>query len=272
MTPLPGSPPNVPSSSPGWWPTTTCPGRSTPSTRSPRATRARPGSGPRRSTPRMPVRWPRWPARSGATHVFNAVDPRFVLTIFEGAKAAGADYLDMAMSLSSRHPSEPYAKVGVKLGDDQLAQAGEWEADGRLALVGIGVEPGPVRRVRALRRRPPVQPHRRAGHPRRRQPRHPRRGRQRGLRAGLLDVDDHRGVPQPARGVGARAGRRRRRLLRRRGRLLHAAAVRRARGLRLPRAASARSSACTSSTRRCSSCRAGSRPTRSPSSTAWARR
>jgi saccharopine dehydrogenase-like NADP-dependent oxidoreductase len=78
----------------------------------------------------------------GATHVFNAVDPRFVLTIFEGAKEAGADYLDMAMSLSSRHPSEPYAKVGVKLGDDQLAQAGQWEADGRLALVGIGVEPG----------------------------------------------------------------------------------------------------------------------------------
>ena len=26
----------------------------------------------------------------GATHVFNAVDPRFVLTIFEGARAAGA--------------------------------------------------------------------------------------------------------------------------------------------------------------------------------------
>ena len=74
--------------------------------------------------------------------MFNAVDPRFVLTIFEGAKAAGADYLDMAMSLSSRHPSEPYAKVGVKLGDDQLAQAAQWEAEGRLALVGIGVEPG----------------------------------------------------------------------------------------------------------------------------------
>ncbi|MBM6400394.1 saccharopine dehydrogenase family protein [Phycicoccus sonneratiae] len=77
-----------------------------------------------------------------ATHVFNAVDPRFVVPIFEGARAAGADYLDMAMSLSRRHPDEPYAKVGVKLGDEQFAQAGEWEADGRLALVGIGVEPG----------------------------------------------------------------------------------------------------------------------------------
>jgi saccharopine dehydrogenase-like NADP-dependent oxidoreductase len=78
----------------------------------------------------------------GATHVLNAVDPRFVLPIFEGARAAGADYLDMAMSLSNRHPTEPYAKVGVKLGDDQLAQSAAWEADGRLALVGIGVEPG----------------------------------------------------------------------------------------------------------------------------------
>ena len=74
--------------------------------------------------------------------MFNAVDPRFVLPIFEGARAAGADYLDMAMSLSSRHPEQPYAKVCVKLGDDQLAQAEQWEADGRLALVGIGVEPG----------------------------------------------------------------------------------------------------------------------------------
>ncbi|KRE61637.1 saccharopine dehydrogenase C-terminal domain-containing protein [Nostocoides sp. Soil756] len=77
-----------------------------------------------------------------ATHVFNAVDPRFVVSIFEGARAAGADYLDMAMSLSRRHPERPYSEVGVKLGDEQLAQAGEWEADGRLALVGIGVEPG----------------------------------------------------------------------------------------------------------------------------------
>ena len=78
----------------------------------------------------------------GATHVFNAVDPRFVMPIFTGSLAADAGYLDMAMSLSSRHPESPYEKVGVKLGDDQLAMAGKWEAAGRLALVGIGVEPG----------------------------------------------------------------------------------------------------------------------------------
>ncbi|MGL4745424.1 MAG: saccharopine dehydrogenase family protein [Dermatophilaceae bacterium] len=78
----------------------------------------------------------------GATHVFNAVDPRFVLPLFEGALAAGADYLDMAMSLSRRHPTEPHAKVGVKLGDEQFAHAQRWDDTGRLALVGIGVEPG----------------------------------------------------------------------------------------------------------------------------------
>ena len=76
------------------------------------------------------------------THVMNAVDPRFVLPIFEGAYAAGADYLDMAMSLSRPHPDAPYEQTGVKLGDEQFAVAPQWEAAGRLALCGIGVEPG----------------------------------------------------------------------------------------------------------------------------------
>jgi saccharopine dehydrogenase-like NADP-dependent oxidoreductase len=76
------------------------------------------------------------------THVFNAVDPKFTMSVFTGAAAAGADYLDMAMSLSQPHPEQPYAVPGVKLGDEQFAVAGEWQADGRLALVGIGVEPG----------------------------------------------------------------------------------------------------------------------------------
>ena len=78
----------------------------------------------------------------GVTHVMNAVEPKFVPTIFAGALAAGADYLDMAMSLSEPHPSDPYSETGVKLGDDQFAQAPDWETAGRLALVGMGVEPG----------------------------------------------------------------------------------------------------------------------------------
>lgn len=78
----------------------------------------------------------------GATHVMNAVEPKFVPTIFAGALAAGADYLDMAMSLSEPHPTNPYEETGIKLGDDQFAQAADWEVAGRLALVGMGVEPG----------------------------------------------------------------------------------------------------------------------------------
>ncbi|HET6561673.1 MAG TPA: saccharopine dehydrogenase C-terminal domain-containing protein [Marmoricola sp.] len=76
------------------------------------------------------------------THVMNAVDPRFVMPIFDGAAAGGAHYLDMAMSLSRPHATAPYSEVGVKLGDEQFAKAEEWEQAGRLALVGIGVEPG----------------------------------------------------------------------------------------------------------------------------------
>lgn len=78
------------------------------------------------------------------THVLNVVDPRFVMSIFEGAFLAGADYLDTAMSLSSKHPEKPHELTGVKLGDDQFAMADAWQAKGRLALVGIGVEPGMV--------------------------------------------------------------------------------------------------------------------------------
>ncbi|MFG1706445.1 saccharopine dehydrogenase family protein [Nonomuraea sp. M3C6] len=74
--------------------------------------------------------------------LLNATDPRFVLPLFDAALAAGADYLDMAMSMSKPHPDRPYEEVGVKLGDDQFARAAEWAAKGRLALVGMGVEPG----------------------------------------------------------------------------------------------------------------------------------
>ncbi len=70
-----------------------------------------------------------------ADAILNAVDPRFNPAVFEAAFDAGCTYLDMAMTLSD-------AERGVKLGDAQFAQSGRWEEAGRLALVGIGVEPG----------------------------------------------------------------------------------------------------------------------------------
>jgi saccharopine dehydrogenase (NAD+, L-lysine forming) len=78
----------------------------------------------------------------GCDVLMNATDPRFVMPLYRAALAAGTNYLDMAMSLSHPDADEPYAKTGVKLGDDQFVLASQWEERGRLALVGIGVEPG----------------------------------------------------------------------------------------------------------------------------------
>ena len=76
------------------------------------------------------------------THVINAVEPKFVPTIFSGTFTAGANYVDMAMSLSEPHPDDPFHKPGIKLGDAQFAVSEQWERAGKLALVGMGVEPG----------------------------------------------------------------------------------------------------------------------------------
>jgi saccharopine dehydrogenase-like NADP-dependent oxidoreductase len=72
----------------------------------------------------------------------NAVDPRFLMPVFRGALAADVDYMDMAVSLSERHPTDPFRLPGVKLGDRQFELASQWESRGRLALVGVGMDPG----------------------------------------------------------------------------------------------------------------------------------
>lgn len=74
--------------------------------------------------------------------IMNACDPTFNMTIFEAAHEAGCTYIDMAMSLSEPHPTDPYNLCGKKLGDDQFAQKKRWEDKGVLAIVGSGVEPG----------------------------------------------------------------------------------------------------------------------------------
>jgi saccharopine dehydrogenase-like NADP-dependent oxidoreductase len=79
---------------------------------------------------------------SSADVLMNATDPRFVMPLYRAALHTSTNYLDMAMSLSQPHQDEPYQQTGVKLGDEQFELAGAWEEAGRLALVGIGVEPG----------------------------------------------------------------------------------------------------------------------------------
>jgi saccharopine dehydrogenase (NAD+, L-lysine forming) len=78
----------------------------------------------------------------GVDAILNACDPRFNPPIFEAAFSAGCTYLDMAMTLSERHPERPYELPGVLLGEAQFAEASRWEEAGLLALVGIGIEPG----------------------------------------------------------------------------------------------------------------------------------
>jgi saccharopine dehydrogenase-like NADP-dependent oxidoreductase len=76
------------------------------------------------------------------TDLINAVEPKFLPTVFSAAFTAGVNYVDMAMSLSEPHESDPFHKPGIKLGDAQYAVNEQWEKSGKLALVGMGVEPG----------------------------------------------------------------------------------------------------------------------------------
>jgi saccharopine dehydrogenase (NAD+, L-lysine-forming) len=74
--------------------------------------------------------------------IMNSCDPSFNVPIFEAAFSYGCKYMDMAMTLSKPHPTDPFNKCGIKLGDYQFARTKQWEQKGLLALVGLGVEPG----------------------------------------------------------------------------------------------------------------------------------
>jgi len=76
--------------------------------------------------------------------IMNAVDPVFNEQIFDAAFEVGATYMDMAMTLSTPHKTDPFNKCGVKLGDYQFKKAKDWQKKKQLAIVGIGVEPGMV--------------------------------------------------------------------------------------------------------------------------------
>ena len=170
-----------------------------------------------------------------ADAILNAVDPRFNPAIFAAAFDAGCTYLDMAMTLSEPHPDRPYEEAGVKLGDAQFAAAGALGARRPARARRDRRRARALGRLRPLRPRRTLRRDRRDRRPRRREP---RRRRLR-LRAHLLDLDDDRGVPQPAGDLGARAG----------------AGSRPSRSpsprCSTSRRGSARSSASTSSTRRC---------------------
>ena len=55
--------------------------------------------------------------------IMNSVDPIFNKQIFDAAYNVGTKYMDMAMTLSEPHPTDPFNKPGVKLGDYQSVLA-----------------------------------------------------------------------------------------------------------------------------------------------------
>ena len=79
-----------------WWPTTTWP-RAEQAVAGGRRRPVRRGAG-RRAPTRRPSR--ALLAEHRCDVLLNATDPRFVMPLFRAALAAGAHYLDMAMSLS----------------------------------------------------------------------------------------------------------------------------------------------------------------------------
>lgn len=74
--------------------------------------------------------------------ILNACAPSLNVPIFEAAYSSGCHYMDMAMTLSCPHPSNPYQECGIKLGEYQFERADQWKKRGLTALVGMGVEPG----------------------------------------------------------------------------------------------------------------------------------
>ncbi|MBI5295784.1 MAG: saccharopine dehydrogenase NADP-binding domain-containing protein [Chloroflexi bacterium] len=78
----------------------------------------------------------------GVDLIMNSVDPIFNKQIFDAAYNVGVTYMDMAMTLSEPHPTDPFHQPGIKLGDYQFDKASDWEKKGILAMVGFGVEPG----------------------------------------------------------------------------------------------------------------------------------
>ena len=82
-------------------------------------------------------------ARTCRTDVIvNACDPRFNPPLFDAAFATGSHYIDMAMHMSTPHPTHPFEQCGIKLGDAQFEVAHQWVERGLLAIGGMGVEPG----------------------------------------------------------------------------------------------------------------------------------
>jgi saccharopine dehydrogenase-like NADP-dependent oxidoreductase len=74
--------------------------------------------------------------------IMNAVTPYLNERIMAAAHKANIHYIDMALTPTKPHPTEPYKKMGRPLGELQWKQHKKFKKRGLLALVGMGMDPG----------------------------------------------------------------------------------------------------------------------------------
>ncbi len=74
--------------------------------------------------------------------LMNLVEPRYNPGLMDIALECGVHYMDTGSCSSEPHPTDPYHKVGVLAGARQWEKKPQWDASGRMALLGFGVEPG----------------------------------------------------------------------------------------------------------------------------------
>jgi saccharopine dehydrogenase (NAD+, L-lysine-forming) len=74
--------------------------------------------------------------------LMNLVEPKYNPGLMDVALECGVHYMDTGSVSSEPHPTEPYGKVGVLLGDRQWRKKAQWDESGLMGMLGFGVEPG----------------------------------------------------------------------------------------------------------------------------------
>ena len=80
--------------------------------------------------------------KHGVDIICNLVAPNFNPALLQAALKAETHYMDTAMTVSEKHPSGEIGPCGVKLGDKEYPLGPAFEAIGKTAFAGFGVEPG----------------------------------------------------------------------------------------------------------------------------------
>lgn len=74
--------------------------------------------------------------------LMNLVEPKYNPGLMDVALECGVHYMDTGSVSSEPHPTDPYTKIGVLLGERQWCKKPQWDESGLMAMLGFGVEAG----------------------------------------------------------------------------------------------------------------------------------